>query len=182
MINQIYNLNINPDKVSPIVRVSQYDYNSRNIQFVIYEDDELYDISGMTATIKIGENTYQGTIENNIVSFVFNDTDYATKTMGEVVLSNNGTMATLNFYLIVEETPFNANTLTLTRNSLSMSNKSLEKETIENEPILSEKTEISEDLEVKEETEEIEEVAEEVVEEEIEETEEKIEPEQAEEK
>ena len=178
MINQIYNLNINPDKVSPIVRVSQYDYNSRNIQFVIYEDDELYDISGMTAQIKVGENTYQGTIENNIVSFIFNDTDYATKTLGEVVLSNNGTMATLNFYLVVEETPFNANTLNITNNSRSMNNKSLEQETIENEPISSEKTEINEDLEVKEETEE--------TTEEIEETEEvieeKIEPEQAEEK
>ena len=175
MINQVYNLNINPDKVSPIVRVSQYDYNSRNIQFVIYEDDELYDLSGMTATIKIGENTYQGTITNNIVSFIFNDTEYATKTMGEVVLSNNGTMATLNFYLIVEETPYNANTLNLTNNYRSMNNKSLEQETIENEPLSSEKTEISEDLEVKEETEE-------VAEEEIEETEEEIEPEQVEEK
>ena len=173
MINQIYNLNINPDKVSPIVRVSQYDYNSRNIQFVIYEDDELYDLSGMTAQIKVGENTYQGTIENNIVSFIFNDTDYATKTLGEVVLSNNGTMATLNFYLVVEETPFNANTLNLTNNSRSTNNKSLEKETIENEPILSEKIEINEDLEVKEETEE--------TTEEIEETEEEK-PEQAKEK
>lgn len=178
MINQIYNLNINPDKVSPIVRVSQYDYNSRNIQFVIYEDDELYDISGMTAQIKVGENTYQGTIENNIVSFIFNDTDYAIKTLGEVVLSNNGTMATLNFYLVVEETPFNANTLNLTNNSRSMNNKSFEQETIENEPISSEKTEINEVLETEEEAEEeIEEVAdpEEVIEE-------KIEPEQAEEK
>ena len=174
MINQIYNLNINPDKVSPIVRVSQYDYNSRNIQFVIYEDDELYDISGMTAQIKVGENTYQGTIENNIVSFIFNDTEYATKTLGEVVLSNNGTMATLNFYLVVEETPFNANTLNLTNNSRLMNNNSFEEETIENEPIFSEKTEINEDLEVKEETEE--------TTEEIEETEEEIEPEQVEEK
>ena len=171
MINQIYNLNINPDKVSPIVRVSQFDYNSRNIQFVIYEDDELYDLSGMTATIKIGANTYQGTITNNIVSFIFNDTDYAIKTMGEVVLSNDGIMATLNFYLVVEETPFNANTLTLTRNSLSMSNKSLKEETIENEPISSEKTEIKEVLETKEE-----------VKEETEDTEEEIEPEQVEEK
>lgn len=168
MINQIYNLNINPDKVSPIVRVSQYDYNSRNIQFVIYEDEELYDLSGMTATIKVGENTYQGTISNNIVSFIFNDTDYPTKTLGEVVLSNNGTMATLNFYLIVEETPFNANTLNLTNNYRSMNNKSLEQETIENEPLSSEKTEINEDLEVKEESKE--------------ETEEKIEPEQVGEK
>jgi len=174
MINQIYNLNINPDKVSPIVRVSQYDYNSRNIQFVIYEDDELYDISGMTAQIKVGENTYQGTIENNIVSFIFNDTDYATKTLGEVVLSNNGTMATLNFYLVVEETPFNANTLNITNNSRSMNNKSLEQETIENEPISSEKEEINEVLETEEEVEEPEEEPEEI--------EEKIEPEQAEEK
>ena len=174
MINQIYNLNINPDKVSPIVRVSQYDYNSRNIQFVIYEDEELYDISGMSAQIKVGENTYQGTIENNIVSFIFNDTDYATKTLGEVVLSNNGTMATLNFYLVVEETPFNANTLNLTNNSRSMNNKSLEEETIENEPISSEKTEINEVLETEEEVEE--------PEEETEEIEEKIEPEQVKEK
>ena len=174
MINQIYNLNINPDKVSPIVRVSQYDYNSRNIQFVIYEDDELYDISGMVAQIKVGENIYQGTIENNIVSFIFNDTEYATKALGEVVLSNDGIMATLNFYLVVEETPFNANTLNLANNSRSMDNNSLKQETIENEPILSEKTEISEDLEVKEETEE--------TTEEIEETEEEIEPEQVGEK
>lgn len=174
MINQIYNLNINPDKVSPIVRVSQYDYNSRNIQFVIYEDDELYDLSGMTAQIKIGENTYQGTITNNIVSFIFNDTEYATKTMGEVVLSNDGIMATLNFYLVVEETPFNANTLYLTSNSLSMNNKSLKEETIENEPILSEKTEIKEVLETKEETEETkEEIAEEIEEKEPEQVKEK---------
>lgn len=97
MINQKYNLSIIPDKVKPIVRVSQYDDSSRTIIFNI--DDTF-----TTAKVKIGDTEINGTVNGNEVSFLVTEDltqDYGIKE-GEVICD---TIGTLNFYFEVDFTP-----------------------------------------------------------------------------
>lgn len=97
MINQKYNLSIVPDKVKPIVRVSQYDDSSRTIIFII--DDTF-----TTAKVKIGDTEINGTVNGNEVSFLVTEDltqDYGIKE-GEVICD---TIGTLNFYFEVDFTP-----------------------------------------------------------------------------
>lgn len=97
MINQKYNLSIIPDKVKPIVRVSQYDDSSRTIIFNI--DDTF-----TTAKVKIGETEINGTVNGNEVSFLVTEDltqEYGIKE-GEVICD---TIGTLNFYFEVDFTP-----------------------------------------------------------------------------
>lgn len=97
MINQKYNLSIIPDKVKPIVRVSQYDDSSRTIIFII--DDTF-----TTAKVKIGDTEINGTVNGNEVSFLVTEDltqEYGIKE-GEVICD---TIGTLNFYFEVDFTP-----------------------------------------------------------------------------
>ena len=97
MINQKYNLSIIPDKVKPIVRVSQYDDSSRTIIFII--DDTF-----TTAKVKIGDTEINGTVSGNEVSFLVTEDltqEYGIKE-GEVICD---TIGTLNFYFEVDFTP-----------------------------------------------------------------------------
>lgn len=97
MINQRYNLSIVPDKVKPIVRVSQYDDSSRTIIFII--DDDF-----TTAKIVIGENEINGTVSGNEVSFLVTEdlTQNSGTFEGEVICD---TIGSLNFYFEVDSTP-----------------------------------------------------------------------------
>lgn len=97
MITQKYYLSIEPDKVKPVVRVSQYDDSSRTIVFVIdYEFDD--------ASVYVGEDEIACEIDGNEVSFLIDEslTGTAGERQGEVVCDGVGT---LNFVLSVEQTP-----------------------------------------------------------------------------
>lgn len=97
MITQKYNLSIEPDKVKPVVRVSQYDDSSRTIVFVID-----YDFSD--ASVYVGDDEIACEIDGNEVSFLIDEslTGTAGDRQGEVVCDGVGT---LNFVLSVEQTP-----------------------------------------------------------------------------
>ena len=153
MITNTYNLNMIPDRVLPLVIVSQYD-TSRSIVFNLYDGTEEYQPT--SAKVLIGTNQYDGEVSGNQVTFNVPSalTQEATKLFGEIVATNNGKMSSLNFKFKVESTPLEVeqtNTLTLGR---SLSNGL--------------KMGLDLNLEQKDETEE---VVEEPVEEETEETE-----------
>ena len=105
-------LNFETDRVKPLVMVSQYD-TARTIEFELYDNETRYIPSN--ATILIGTNQYQGTITNGIVYFTVPSslTQNAQKLFGEIVVNDNGRMATCNFNFVVDSTPLNANTLSM---------------------------------------------------------------------
>ena len=174
MITNTYNLNMIPDRVLPLVMVSQYD-SSRRIVFNLFNGTEEYQPT--SAKVLIGTNQYEGTVSGNQVTFNVPSelTQTAQYLFGEIVATDsNGKMGSLNFKFKVDSTPLEV----AQTNTLSMANRlsnglkmGLETKL---EP-MEEKTEpIEEPIEEPtEETEPIEEEAEEPVEEEepIEETE-----------
>lgn len=174
MIVNTYNLNMIPDRVLPLVMVSQYD-SSRRIVFNLYDGTEEYQPT--SAKVLIGTNQYDGEVNGNQVTFNVPSslTQEAQYLFGEIVATDsNGKMGSLNFKFKVDSTPLEVsqtNTLTLNR-SLSSGLKTaletkLEVEEQKDEPI-------EEPIEETEETEEpIEEETEPI--EETEETEEPIE-------
>lgn len=114
MINQIYNLNMIPDKVPVIVRVSQYDQNSRTIIFDLYEESTLYEIpNGSVITVRgtKPDNTgfeYPCTFNGSRVQFNIEpqQTILAGKVPCEIrIASNNEIVGSCNFIIQVEETP-----------------------------------------------------------------------------
>lgn len=174
MIVNTYNLNMIPDRVIPLVMVSQYD-SSRRIVFNLFNGTEEYQPT--SAKVLIGTNQYEGQVSGNTVTFNVPSslTQEAQYLFGEIVATDsNGKMGSLNFKFKVDSTPMEVaqtNTLTLNR-SLSNDLKTaldlkLEVEEQKDEPI-------EEPIEETEETEEpIEEETEPI--EETEETEEPIE-------
>ena len=179
MITNTYNLNMIPDRVLPLVIVSQYD-TSRSIVFNLYDGTEEYQPS--SAKVLIGTNQYDGTVSGNTVTFNVPSelTQEATKLFGEIVATDsNGKMSSLNFKFKVDSTPMEVaqtNTLTLGRSLSSGLKMGLDlKLEQKDEPIEEEQTEpIEETEETEEPTEES--VEDEPIEEEpIEETEETIE-------
>jgi len=143
-------LNFETDRVKPLVVVSQYD-TARTIEFELYDNETRYIPSN--ATIIIDTNQYQGTITNGIVSFTVPSslTQNAQKLFGEIVVNDNGRMATCNFNFVVDSTPLNANTLSMANplsNGLKMELETKlepmeeqKDEPIEEEPIEEEQTE-----------------------------------------
>lgn len=170
MITQKYFLSAIPDKVKPLVRVSQYDDSSRTIVFIITDYEE--EIS--SAEIVINENTIQGTVNQKQVSFLLTSdlTENSGIYHGEVRFNNIGT---LNFDFEVDSTPLESENVqrlirTLSRPNLSqivLENVDLKLEELQ--PIKIDKTELTE-KEIKETVDDVKEI-EEVIDEPTEETE-----------
>ena len=118
MIVNTYNLNMIPDRVLPLVMVSQYD-SSRTIVFNLYDGENEYQPT--SAKVLIGTNQYEGQVSGNQVTF--NVPSSLTQTVqylfGEIVATDsNGKMSSLNFKFKVDSTPMEVsqtNTLTLNR-------------------------------------------------------------------
>lgn len=175
MIVNTYNLNMIPDRVLPLVMVSQYD-SARRIVFNLFNGNEEY--SPTSAKVLIGTNQYEGQVSGNQVTFNVPSelTQEAQYLFGEIVATDsNGKMGSLNFKFKVDSTPLEViqtNTLTLNRSLSNGLKTALETKL---EPTEEQKDEpIEEPIEETEETEEpIEEETEPI--EETEETEEPIE-------
>ena len=118
MIVNTYSLNMIPDRVLPLVMVSQYD-TSRSIVFNLFNGTEEY--SPTSAKVLIGTNQYEGTVNGNQVTFDVPSelTQTAQYLFGEIVATDsNGKMGSLNFKFKVDSTPMEVaqtNTLTLNR-------------------------------------------------------------------
>ena len=182
MITNTYNLNMIPDRVLPLVMVSQYD-SSRTIVFNLFDGTEEY--SPTSAKVLIGTNQYDATVSSNQVTFNVPSelTQTAQYLFGEMVATDsNGKMGSLNFKFKVDSTPMEViqtNTLTLNRSLSNGLKTALEpKITIETidkpieEPVEDDLTDEEMEELIEEQTKAYEEEAEEPVEEPIEETEE----------
>ena len=116
MITNTYNLNMIPDRVLPLVMVSQYD-SARRIVFNLFNGTEEYQPT--SAKVLIGTNQYEGTVSGNQVTFNVPSelTQTAQYLFGEIVATDsNGKMGSLNFKFKVDSTPLEViqtNTLTL---------------------------------------------------------------------
>ena len=101
MITQKYNLNMIPDKVLPVINVSQFD-SSRTIVFYLYDGEEEY--TPTLVRIEIGGVLISGTISGNSVSFLLPAS--LTQNSGEVIGElADVDMGSLNFILNVDSTP-----------------------------------------------------------------------------
>lgn len=120
MIIQKYNLNMIPDKVPVMVRVSQYDQFSRTIIFSLYDGAIEYEIpSGSTISVRGTKPDHTGfeypcTFEGNEVSF--NIEPQQTVLSGLVpceirITSNNEIVGSCNFIINVEPTPLDESTV-----------------------------------------------------------------------
>ena len=116
MIVNTYSLNMIPDRVLPLVIVSQYD-TSRSIVFNLYDGESEYQPT--SAKVLIGTNQYDGQVSGNTVTFNVPSalTQTAQYLFGEIVATDsNGKMSSLNFKFKVDSTPMEdvkTNTLTL---------------------------------------------------------------------
>ena len=116
MIVNTYNLNMIPDRVLPLVMVSQYD-SARRIVFNLFNGTEEYQPT--SAKVLIGTNQYEGQVSGNQVTFDVPSelTQEAQYLFGEIVATDsNGNMGSLNFKFKVDSTPLEVvqtNTLTL---------------------------------------------------------------------
>lgn len=116
MIVNTYSLNMIPDRVLPLVMVSQYD-SARRIVFNLFNGTEEYQPT--SAKVLIGTNQYEGTVSGNQVTFNVPSelTQTAQYLFGEIVATDsNGKMGSLNFKFKVDSTPLEViqtNTLTL---------------------------------------------------------------------
>ena len=102
MITQTYNLNMIPDKVLPIINVSQYDDSSRTIIFNLFDGENSY--TPTSVKVKIGSAEINGTISGNSVSFLLPTslTENSGEVIGELI---DVDMGSLNFILNVDSTP-----------------------------------------------------------------------------
>lgn len=98
----MYKLNLIPDKVLPVIRCSQHDKN-REIKIALYNGEDEY--TPLSCYVVIGDTTIQGTINNNIFTFLLDErlTQEETTLLGEVVIGDR--LGTCNFILEVEYTP-----------------------------------------------------------------------------
>ena len=147
MITNYYNLNMIPDRVLPLVMVSQYD-SARRIVFNLYDGESEYQPT--SAKVLIGTNQYDGTVSGNTVTFNVPSelTQTAQYLFGEIVATDsNGKMGSLNFKFKVDSTPMEViqtNTLTLGRslsNGLKMGLETKLEQKDEQEEVVEEPTE-----------------------------------------
>ena len=110
MIIQTLDLNLIPGRVLPMVNVSQYDKDSRTLEFTIYNGDQLFDLTGLSAYIQglkpdgHGFN-YSATIADGKVTANVEEqmTVVAGRVMCEIILMDGTDRAgTGNFILNVE--------------------------------------------------------------------------------
>lgn len=110
MITQKLDLNLIPGRVLPMVNVSQYDKDSRTLEFTIYNGDASFDLTGLSAYIQglkpdgHGFN-YSATISSGKITVDVTEqmTVVAGRVMCEVVLlSGTDRIGTGNFVLNVE--------------------------------------------------------------------------------
>ena len=116
MIVNTYSLNMIPDRVLPLVMVSQYD-SARRIVFNLFNGNEEY--SPTSAKVLIGTNQYEGQVSGNQVTFNVPSelTQTAQYLFGEIVATDsNGKMGSLNFKFKVDSTPLEV----VQTNTLSM--------------------------------------------------------------
>lgn len=120
MINQIYKLNMIPDKVPVMVRVSQYDQYSRTIIFDLYDGAIEYEIpTGSTITIRGTKPDKTGfeypcTFTGNRVEFLLEPQVSVISGLVPAELritSNNEIVGSCNFIFNVEETPLDKDTI-----------------------------------------------------------------------
>lgn len=120
MINQIYKLNMIPDKVPVMVRVSQYDQYSRTIIFDLYDGAIEYEIpTGSTLTIRGTKPDKTGfeypcTFSGNRVEFLLEPQVSVISGLVPAELritSNNEIVGSCNFIFNVEETPLDKDTI-----------------------------------------------------------------------
>lgn len=120
MIIQKYNLNMIPDKVPVMVRVSQYDQFSRTIIFSLYDGATEYEIpSGSTISVRGTKPDHTGfeypcTFEGNEVSFDIEpqQTVLSGLVPSEIrITSNNEIVGSCNFIINVEPTPLDESTV-----------------------------------------------------------------------
>ena len=147
MITNTYNLNMIPDRVLPLVMVSQYD-SSRRIVFNLFDGESEYQPT--SAKVLIGTNQYEGQVSGNTVTFNVPSalTQTAQYLFGEIVATDsNGKMSSLNFKFKVDSTPLEVsqtNTLTLGRslsNGLKMGLETKLEQKDEQEEVVEEPTE-----------------------------------------
>jgi len=169
MITNTYNLNMIPDRVLPLVMVSQYD-TSRCIVFNLYDGENEYQPT--SAKVLVGTNQYEGQVSGNQVTFNVPSelTQEAQYLFGEIVATDsNGKMGSLNFKFKVDSTPMDViqtNTLTLGRSlsngfKMALDLKLEPMEEQKDEPIEEVVEEPTEEEPTEEETEPIEETEEE---------------------
>lgn len=110
MITQTLDLNLIPGRVLPMVNVSQYDKGSRTLEFTIYNGDQTFDLTGLTAYIQglkpdgHGFN-YSATIADGKVTANVEEqmTAVSGRVMCEIILMDGTDRAgTGNFILNVE--------------------------------------------------------------------------------
>lgn len=120
MIIQKYNLNMIPDKVPVMVRVSQYDQFSRTIIFSLYDGALEYEIpSGSTIAVRGTKPDHTGfeypcTFDGNEVSFDIEpqQTVLSGLVPSEIrITSNNEIVGSCNFIINVEPTPLDESTV-----------------------------------------------------------------------
>ena len=176
MIVNAYSLNMIPDRVLPLVMVSQYD-SARRIVFNLFNGTEEY--SPTSAKVLIGTNQYEGQASGNQVTFDVPSelTQEAQYLFGEIVATDsNGKMGSLNFKFKVDSTPMEViqtNTLSMAKPFSNGLKTALETKL---EPMEEQKDEPIEEPTEEEPIEEAEEPTEEEETEPIEETEETEEP------
>lgn len=120
MINQIYKLNMIPDKVPVMVRVSQYDQYSRTIIFDLYDGAIEYEIpNGSIISIRGTKPDKTGfeypcTFSGNRVEFLLEPQVSVISGLVPAELritSNNEIVGSCNFIFNVEETPLDKDTI-----------------------------------------------------------------------
>jgi len=114
MITQVTKLNLVPGGVLPRINVTQYDYGSRALEFLIFNGDQHFTLaSGMTARIqgtkpdKCGFD-YAATVSTANNKITANLTQQMTACHGEVltelvILKNGERIGTINFILDVQQ-------------------------------------------------------------------------------
>ena len=110
MITQTLDLNLIPGRVLPMVNVSQYDKDSRTLEFTIYNGDQSFDLTGLSAYIQglkpdgHGFN-YSATVSSTKITADVTEqmTACAGRVMCEVIImSGTDRIGTGNFILNVE--------------------------------------------------------------------------------
>ena len=120
MISQSYKLNLIPLGVPVIVKASQYDKESRTINFTIYNGDVLFEIPSGSDVVVLGtkkDNTgfeYACTYDGSTVSFDIKDqmTVLSGEYQAEIRISNNGEiLGTANFSFFIERSALTDDTI-----------------------------------------------------------------------
>lgn len=111
MITQEYNLNLIPSSVPAIVKASQYDKDSRTIEFNLYKGDEVFEIPSGSTVMVMGtkrDNTgyeYPCTFSGSKVSFDIQDqmTVLSGEHKAEIrIVNNDEILGTANFRFFIE--------------------------------------------------------------------------------